>query len=175
MCSVFTTPEMSGSDALQDKEEDQAVEGRPHSNGADIHRYVRSLSKSRVHRLGARLTQSRRCRFPNIYVFQYFNMRNDKLKELREQLLDSSKYICSDLPVFARPNLLHDVCAPFVRFCLGSTKVMKVALGHNPDQEQRPNLALLAECIRGNVGLFFTRLPRDKVAARPELLSCSAA
>ena len=31
------------------------------------------------------------CRFPAIYVLKYQNMRNDKFKELREELKDSSK------------------------------------------------------------------------------------
>ena len=31
------------------------------------------------------------CSFPAIYVLKYQNMRNDKFKELREELRDSSK------------------------------------------------------------------------------------
>lgn len=34
-------------------------------------------------------------RYPSVYVLQYQNMRNDKFKELREELRDSSKWVLS--------------------------------------------------------------------------------
>ncbi|BDA45613.1 mRNA turnover protein 4 homolog [Coccomyxa sp. Obi] len=77
--------------------------------------------------------------YPSIYLVSYENMRNDKFKEWREELLESS------------------------RFCLASNKVLKVALGHDETDEYRKNLALLSEEITGSAGLFFTRLPHDQV------------
>lgn len=49
------------------------------------------------------------------------------------------------------------------RFCLGSNKVLKVALGKSETDEHKPNLHLMSERIKGSVGLFFTTMPRDKV------------
>ena len=39
----------------------------------------------------ALLTSRMPHRYPSIYVLRYRNMRNDKFKELREELKDSSK------------------------------------------------------------------------------------
>lgn len=77
--------------------------------------------------------------YPHVYLFGYQNMRNDKFKELREQVLAHS------------------------RFCMGSNKVLQVALGKSEKDEYKPNLHLLSQRIEGNVGLFFTTLPRAKV------------
>jgi len=77
--------------------------------------------------------------YPSIYVLRYQNMRNDKFKELREELRDSSKFI------------------------FGSTKVMKVALGQGEAEEYQVGLAQVAETLKGTVGLLFTRLPREEV------------
>jgi len=77
--------------------------------------------------------------YPSIYVLRYQNMRNDKFKELREELKDTSKFI------------------------FGSTKVMKVALGQDEAQEYQDGLTRVAEVLKGTVGLLFTRLPREEV------------
>lgn len=51
----------------------------------------------------------------------------------------------------------------FRRFCMGSNKVLRVALGHDAADEYRDNLSQLAERIRGATGLLFTSLPRERV------------
>lgn len=77
--------------------------------------------------------------FRSIYLFAYDNMRNDKLKELREQLQDTTK------------------------FCLGSNKVLQVALGRSEADECQPQASEIAKRIRGSVGLIFTSLPQQEV------------
>eukprot|EP01137_Pigoraptor_chileana_P007624 Opistho-2@53448 len=73
-----------------------------------------------------------------VYVFSVRNMRNSKLKDVREQWKDS-------------------------RFFLGKNKVMAVALGRTPEDEHAPNLHKLSERVVGNVGLLFTNRSRDEV------------
>lgn len=46
---------------------------------------------------------------------------------------------------------------------MGSNKVLKVALGKSQHDEQKPNLHLISDRIKGDVGLFFTTLPRQAV------------
>jgi len=49
------------------------------------------------------------------------------------------------------------------RFCMASNKVLKVALGKSEVDEQAEGLHRLSEHVSGNVGLFFTSLPRGEV------------
>jgi len=77
--------------------------------------------------------------YPNVYVFRFHNMRNEKFKELRDALKDSS------------------------RFVMGSNKMLQVALGKTEADEYRTNLHLLSERLHGHVGLFFTSLAREEV------------
>lgn len=77
--------------------------------------------------------------YPFIYLFRVYNMRNEKFKELRDQLKDSS------------------------RFVMGSTKLMQVALGKTESDEYRTNLHLISGKLRGQVGLLFSKLPKDEV------------
>ena len=101
-------------------------------------------------------------RYPTVYVFEYQNMRNDKFKELREELQETSRRdpgrgscgVC--LPVRA------ELAVPR-RFCMGSTGVLQVALGRSAADEYGANLSELSRRIVGNVGLFFTKLPREEV------------
>lgn len=79
-----------------------------------------------------------------MYLFGYQNFRNDKFKELRDQLRPSS------------------------RFCMGSNKVLRVALGTDAATEYRTNLAQLAAKVQGSVGLMFTNLPLGEVAQAVE-------
>ena len=104
--------------------------------------------------------------FSKAYVFRAKNMRNDKFKALRESVRSKRS-----------------------RFCMGATRVLRVALAKSGDgeeedededkgkeeenedgdggigEEYRKGLAALAEHLKGDVGLFFTDLPDDEVAA----------
>ncbi|GAQ80129.1 60S acidic P0 family protein [Klebsormidium nitens] len=77
--------------------------------------------------------------YSSMYVFRYENMRNTKLKELRDRLASSS------------------------RFFLGSNKVLQVALGKTDAEEYRDGAHKAAELVSGNRGLFFTNLSKDEV------------
>ncbi|CAJ2649135.1 mRNA turnover protein 4 homolog [Trifolium pratense] len=77
--------------------------------------------------------------YNSVYVFSFENMRNQKLKEFRDQLQKSS------------------------RFFLGSNKVMQVALGRSPSDEIKPNLHKVSKLLRGNAGMVFTNLSREEI------------
>ncbi|ONM42050.1 ribosomal protein L10-like protein [Zea mays] len=78
-------------------------------------------------------------KYSSAYVFTYDNMRNQKLKDLREQLKSSS------------------------RIFLAGKKVMQIALGRSPADEAKTGLHKLSKFLQGNSGLLFTNLPRDDV------------
>lgn len=78
-------------------------------------------------------------KYSSIYVFNFQNMRNSKLKELREQLQSSSK------------------------FFLGSNKVMQVAIGRSASDEIKPNLHKVSKLLRGDAGMIFTNLSKEEV------------
>ena len=86
---------------LEDEEEDTRVARRPDRHSQKAARRVRLSSASvtpehRLHRgdrhsIKANVSQPV-CRYPYVYLFKYQNMRNDKFKELREQVQENSKY-----------------------------------------------------------------------------------
>ncbi|KAL6905778.1 hypothetical protein ACP4OV_003379 [Aristida adscensionis] len=78
-------------------------------------------------------------RYSSVYVFTYDYMRNQKLKDLREQLKSSS------------------------RIFLARKKVMQIALGRSAADEAKTDLHKLSKFLLGDSGLFFTNLPRDDV------------
>lgn len=78
--------------------------------------------------------------YPTVYVFKHYNMRNESFKQLRDELQESC------------------------RFVLGSTKLMQVALGKAEADEYKTNLHQLSQRLKGNVGLFFTKLSREEAA-----------
>lgn len=81
--------------------------------------------------------------YPAIYAFRYFNMRNERLKDLRQELQETS------------------------RFLLASTKKVQAALGRTPEDEYKDNLHQLAEQVHGFAGLFCTKLPHQEVRPPP--------
>eukprot|EP00741_Cyanophora_paradoxa_P008968 tig00001415_g8681.t1 len=76
--------------------------------------------------------------FSNIWVFSFENMRNAKLKEVRDRLKPS-------------------------RFFLGKNKVMQLALGKSEEDEQRTGLSELGKRVTGQCGLFFTNMSKEEV------------
>jgi len=78
-------------------------------------------------------------KYSSAYVFTFDNMRNQKLKDLREQLKSSS------------------------RIFLAGKKVMQIALGRSPADEAKTGLHKLSKFLQGDSGLLFTNLPRDDV------------
>ncbi len=125
-----------------------------------------------------------RRRFPSVYLFKFYNMRNEKFKELRDELKESSRcaaaagsagrrrhgrrpparpwQAASSPPAAAAPPT-SPPARPAHRFVMGSNKVLQVALGKTASDEYRTGLSALSERLKGNVGLLFTQLPQDEV------------
>eukprot|EP00041_Stephanoeca_diplocostata_P006022 m.73534 g.73534 ORF g.73534 m.73534 type:complete len:219 (+) comp16124_c0_seq14:267-923(+) len=76
--------------------------------------------------------------FSTIFVFSVKDMRNARLKDVRNKWKTS-------------------------RFFLGKNKVMAIALGQSEAEEHRPGLHKVAELVTGNIGLMFTNEDRDEV------------
>ncbi|PNH03180.1 mRNA turnover protein 4, partial [Tetrabaena socialis] len=79
--------------------------------------------------------------YPAVYVFKYYNMRNESFKQLREDLKEHS------------------------RFILGSTSLTQVAIGKSAADEYKAGLSGLSEHLKGTVGLFFTKQSHEEVKA----------
>uniref|UniRef100_A0A131XNY0 Ribosome assembly factor mrt4 n=1 Tax=Hyalomma excavatum TaxID=257692 RepID=A0A131XNY0_9ACAR len=77
-------------------------------------------------------------KYDKVFVYSVSNMRNSKLKDVRQEWKDS-------------------------RFYFGKNKVMSVALGRFIDEDHRENLHKVSERLRGQCGLFFTNAPKERV------------
>ncbi|KAK3135942.1 hypothetical protein QOZ80_5BG0425620 [Eleusine coracana subsp. coracana] len=77
--------------------------------------------------------------YASVWVFTFDNMRNQKLKDLREQLKSTS------------------------RIFLAGKKVMQIALGRSAADEAKTGLHKISKFLQGDTGLLFTNLPRDDV------------
>ncbi|NWR66485.1 MRT4 protein, partial [Bucorvus abyssinicus] len=84
--------------------------------------------------------QLRRCvdTYKYIFVFSVANMRNNKLKDVRNAWKHS-------------------------RIFFGKNKVMMVALGREPSSEYKENLHKVSKHLRGEVGLLFTNRTKEEV------------
>merc|ERR1712025_677797 len=76
--------------------------------------------------------------YASLYVFSVENMRNGKIKAVRQSWLTS-------------------------RFFFGKNRIMRVALGEDDSSEYKPNLHKISKKLIGNVGLFFTNKDEDYV------------
>ncbi|NXT38187.1 MRT4 protein, partial [Pelecanoides urinatrix] len=104
---------------------------------------ARSLTRTPRKGLEAKqalIAELRRCvdTYRYIFVFSVANMRNNKLKDVRNAWKHS-------------------------RIFFGKNKVMMVALGREPSSEYRENLHQVSKRLRGEVGLLFTNRSRDEV------------
>lgn len=77
-------------------------------------------------------------RYARIFTFSVQNMRNAKLKDVRQEWTHS-------------------------RLFFGKNKVMAVALGRNAEEEYRENLHKLTGKLRGETGLLFTNSTKEEV------------
>ena len=91
--SSIAQPRCACSDAVKGEKEDQGVERRSNNHGQKLCGHVCCLALLSFCLLLQCISEATLlcCSFPAIYVLKYQNMRNDKFKELREELRDSSK------------------------------------------------------------------------------------
>ena len=75
--------------------------------------------------------------YASVYVFRCANLRNNTFKDLKADLSETS------------------------RFFMGSNKVLQVALGKGPEDEQSDNLHKVSEHVKGHAGLVFTNLTKE--------------
>ncbi|KAL4901652.1 hypothetical protein BDW74DRAFT_159873 [Aspergillus multicolor] len=105
----------------------------PRSKRARIVHESKTAKKSHKEQTRRLYANIRECveKYDHLFVFSVDNMRNTYLKDVRTEFADS-------------------------RLFFGKTKVMAVALGHNPETEAADNLHLLTPYLTGAVGLLFT-------------------
>lgn len=77
-------------------------------------------------------------KYDKVFVYSVKNMRNAKLKDVRQEWKDS-------------------------RFYFGKNKVLAVALGRSIDEDHRDNLHHVSERLQGQCGLLFTNRPTEEV------------
>ncbi|XP_057328982.1 mRNA turnover protein 4 homolog [Microplitis mediator] len=77
-------------------------------------------------------------KYDRIFVFAVHNMRNNKLKDLREEWVDS-------------------------RFFFGKNKIIAVGMGKTPEEEIADGIHKLANGLHGQCGLLFTNKSKSKV------------
>lgn len=70
--------------------------------------------------------------YSNIYLYSVDNMRNSRIKEIRQDWQDKG------------------------RFFMGKNKIIALAFGKTKAEEKKPGLHELTKRIRGNCGLFFS-------------------
>eukprot|EP01132_Coremiostelium_polycephalum_P005424 gene5424-6766_t len=75
-----------------------------------------------------------------IYIFNFDNMRNSQLKQVRSEWSTS-------------------------KILFGKNKVMSVGLGKSEEDEMKPNLHKVSENLEGECALFFTNEPKDSVVS----------
>uniref|UniRef100_A0A8C5PUX7 Ribosome assembly factor mrt4 n=1 Tax=Leptobrachium leishanense TaxID=445787 RepID=A0A8C5PUX7_9ANUR len=108
-----------------------------------FHSFPVSLTKTTKKGLQAKQTlieELRKCvdTYSNLFVLSVKNMRNNKLKDVRNAWKHS-------------------------RLFFGKNKVMMVALGKGPCDEYKDNLHQLSKCLKGEVGLLFTNRTETEV------------
>lgn len=116
---------------------------------------VVALTKTRKHLVGRDAKQEllQKIRqhvddYSSIYLFRTKNMRNAKMKALRELWKDS-------------------------RFFMGRTRIAQIAFGRTTEEEYAEGLAELSEKLRGTVGLLFTNRDHEEVTTFFEKYSVS--
>jgi len=77
-------------------------------------------------------------KYARLFVFSVENMRNSKLKDVRNDWKHS-------------------------RFYFGKNRVMLLALGKSKDKETRKNLHKVSESLKGQCGLLFTNKTKEEV------------
>jgi len=77
-------------------------------------------------------------KYANIFTFSVQNMRNSKLKDVRQEWSHS-------------------------RFFFGKNKVMTLALGRGPEDEFRPGLHKIGRKLHGQTGILFTNKTEPEV------------
>lgn len=77
-------------------------------------------------------------KYTRIFLFSVQNMRNNKLKDLRAEWMDS-------------------------RFFFGKNKIMALAFGKSEELEVSEGAHKLANALKGQCGLLFTNRPKKKV------------
>ncbi|KAF9891786.1 mRNA turnover and ribosome assembly protein [Aspergillus nanangensis] len=112
----------------------------PRSKRAKVVHETKTLKKSHKEQTRRLYANIRECidKYQHLFVFNVDNMRNTYLKDVRTEFADS-------------------------RLFFGKTKVMAVALGHNPESEAATNLHKISPLLAGAVGLLFTDRAPDSV------------